>query len=114
MSTTRKPSAEAIAAKGWLPAHRWLLIRRTVQLAILATFLAGPWGGLWIVKGNLSSSLILGTVPLTDPLVLVQSLFAGHALAGTAILGGLLLAGFYGLIGGRTFCAFVCPLNMVT
>ena len=52
------PAARAIASKGWLGAHKWLLLRRSSQLGILALFLAGPWLGVWIVKGNLRSPAI--------------------------------------------------------
>jgi hypothetical protein len=42
--------AEAIATKGWLASHKWLLARRATQLGILALFLLGPLSGIWIVK----------------------------------------------------------------
>ena len=56
---TKRWGQEAVEAKGWWLAHKWLLLRRVSQLGILAAFLAGPWFGLWIVKGNLNYSLIL-------------------------------------------------------
>ena len=113
MSAAR-PGHEAIAAKGWLRAHRWLLLRRMTQLGILALFLAGPCFGVWIVKGNLSSSLILDVVPLTDPYLLLQSLAAGHWPYKTALIGVGIVLAFYLLVGGRIFCSWVCPLNLVT
>ena len=108
------PGREAVAAKGWWRAHRWLLARRTSQLAILALFLAGPWFGLWIVKGNLNYSYTLDFLPLTDPYVLSQSLLAGHQPERKAIVGLLIVLTFYAFVGGRTYCAWVCPLNLVT
>jgi len=36
---------EAIEAKGWLGAHRYLVLRRLSQLTILILFLMGPWLG---------------------------------------------------------------------
>ena len=51
-----RPGAEAIAARGWLAAHKWLLLRRSSQVGILLLFLVGPWFGIWIVKGNLNFS----------------------------------------------------------
>ena len=36
--------AEAIAKKGWLKAHQWLILRRLSQLSMLALFLTGPCG----------------------------------------------------------------------
>jgi len=106
--------AEALAAKGWLRSHQWLLLRRTSQFAVLALFLLGPWFGVWIVKGNLASSLTLGVLPLTDPYVLLQSLLAGQWPLAKAAIGAAIVLVFYGVVGGRAYCAWVCPLNIVT
>ncbi|MBZ0143397.1 MAG: 4Fe-4S binding protein, partial [Rhodocyclaceae bacterium] len=105
---------DAIVAKGWLRAHRWLLARRVSQLGILALFLLGPLAGVWIVKGNLSYSLTLGVLPLTDPLVLLQSLLARHLPETKAIVGAAIVLAFYLVVGGRVFCSWVCPMNLVT
>ena len=102
------------AAKGWFGAHKWLLARRLVQLACVAVFLTGPLFGLWIAKGTLASSLTFGVLPLTDPLMVVQSLAAGHVMTATALLGAVLVMAVYGLVGGRVYCAWVCPVNVVS
>lgn len=100
---------------GKTPARvRWLLARRVVQLAILGLFLAGPTFGVWLAQGNLSSSLILGVLPLSDPWFVVQSLAAGHWPEKTAWLGGAVVLAFYLAVGGRVFCSWVCPVNPVT
>lgn len=114
MAISAYPGADAIASKGWVGAHKWLLLRRLSQLSVLLLFLAGPWFGLWIVKGNLSASLTLDVLPLTDPYVLLQTLFAGHLPGMTAITGVLIVLAFYLLVGGRVYCAWVCPVNPVT
>jgi len=106
--------AEAIRVKGWLTAHQWLLARRTTQFAVLALFLAGPWLGYWIVKGNLNYSLTLGVLPLADPYVLLQSLAAGHSPERNALIGAAVILIAYFLVGGRAYCAWVCPVNVVT
>ncbi|HPU21174.1 MAG TPA: quinol dehydrogenase ferredoxin subunit NapH [Alicycliphilus sp.] len=105
---------DAIAAKGWWSAHRWLLLRRSVQLGVLALFVAGPWLGWWVVKGNLNYSLTLDTLPLADPLVMLQSLLTGHVPERNAIIGVAIVLAFYLLVGGRVYCAWVCPVNIVT
>jgi ferredoxin-type protein NapH len=105
---------EAIKTKGWLRAYKWLLLRRTSQLSILMLFLLGPLFGVWIVKGNMISSLTLETLPLTDPFVLLQSFLAGHALEATAVIGALIVLVFYTLVGGRVYCSWVCPVNIIT
>lgn len=114
MNGLQKTGAEAIMAKGWLGAHKWLLLRRISQLGILALFLAGPWAGIWIVKGNLAYSLTLDTLPLTDPYILLQSLLAGHTPEKFALVGVAIVIIFYALTGGRAYCGWVCPINMVT
>lgn len=115
MSNAPRIGHEAVLAKGWFLAHKWLFLRRLSQVTILALFLAGPWFGLWIVKGNLNYSLTLGVLPLTDPYVLLQSLLASLRLPETqALLGVAIVVAFYMLVGGRVFCGWVCPLNLMT
>lgn len=155
-----KPGRDAIAGKGWVAAHKWLLLRRASQLSILALFMISPWFAVWlnkhklsssavqgassqadpllantgnlssninlelpapsdlffIIKGNLSSSVVLDFLPLTDPYIFLQMLSAGFrpALASTAVTGALILTFFYLLVGGRVFCSWVCPVNMIT
>jgi len=110
----RIPGRAAVAARGWLAAHRWLLARRAVQAGVFGLFLLGPAAGVWIVKGNLSASLLLETVPLTDPFLLLQSLAARHWPEAAALLGGAIVLAFYLVVGGRAYCGWVCPLNPVT
>ena len=102
------------APRPWIVRQRWLLLRRASQLAILLLFLTGPWFGVWILKGNLSASLIFDTVPLTDPLLALQTMVAGHWPYTTTLTGAAIVLVFYLLVGGRVFCSWVCPLNMVT
>jgi len=108
------PGRDAVREKGWLAAHRWLLARRASQAGFLALFLAGPLTGLWITKGTLASSMTLDLLPLSDPLILAQSLAAGHALSATAVTGALIVAGIWLLAGGRAYCAWLCPVNPIT
>ncbi|MDH5765124.1 MAG: quinol dehydrogenase ferredoxin subunit NapH [Gammaproteobacteria bacterium] len=105
---------DAVAAKGYLLAHKWLVLRRLSQAGILVLFLLGPWFDVWLVKGNLVSSLTLDVLPLSDPYVLLQSFFAGHLMEMTAITGALIVLVFYMLVGGRMYCSWVCPVNLIT
>ena len=109
-----RPGAEAIAENGWLAAHRYLILRRISQLGILALFLLGPLAGIWIVKGNMASSLTLDVLPLTDPLVLLQVFISGHLPESSALIGASIVLVFYLLVGGRVYCSWVCPVNIVT
>ena len=94
--------------------NRWLLARRACQLVVLALFMLGPWFGVWIARGSLASSELLGVQNLTDPFVALQTLLARHSLEGRALAGAAIVAVLYILAGGRAYCAWVCPINPVT
>lgn len=114
MSAVRNPGRKAAERHGWWMANRFLVLRRLAQFGFLAVFLTGPVFGVWIAKGTLASSLTFDILPLTDPLVLVQSLAARHVPETLALTGAAIVLAFYLLLGGRTYCSWVCPINPVT
>ena len=77
-------------------------------------FLSGPMWNVWILKGNYSSSMLLDTVPLTDPLMTAESLATGYLPEITTIIGALVIVIFYAIVASKAFCSWVCPMNMVT
>ena len=99
---------ESAIPRAFWPRQKWLLLRRLAQALVLLAFLSGPWFGVWVLKGNLSASLLFDTVPLTDPFQFVQQLAARHWPYTTAITGAVILLVFYLLVGGRVFCSWVC------
>lgn len=103
---------EAREKLGWWRAYRFLILRRLCQLSVIGLFVMGPtWG---VLQGNLSSSVLLGTIPMSDPLLLLQTLATGYWPETTAIIGGVIVAGFYAIAGPRMFCGWICPMNLVT
>lgn len=98
----------------FLVKHRFMILRRMSQIGLLALYFSANVYGLGILKGNLSSSLLFDTVPLADPFAILQMLIAGSILSFDVLLGGLIVLLFYMVIGGRGFCAWVCPINIVT
>ncbi|EGR1568061.1 quinol dehydrogenase ferredoxin subunit NapH [Vibrio parahaemolyticus] len=103
---------EAVEKLGWWRAHRFLILRRLCQITLIALFMAGPTLG--ILTGNLSSSMLFDTVPLSDPLIVLQALATGHIPEFNALLGVVIVSVFYAILAPRAFCAWVCPLNIVT
>ena len=104
---------------GKLKVWRLLILRRLVQLSILLLFFGtAHWGwniaGAALLEGNLSSSEVLGLIPLADPFAVTQILFTGHTLETRVLIGAALALALYGLLGGRVWCSWVCPINMVT
>ncbi|MBP6813707.1 MAG: quinol dehydrogenase ferredoxin subunit NapH [Burkholderiaceae bacterium] len=114
MSAVLDPGRDAVLQKGRWAANRWLVLRRASQFGLLGLFLLGPWAGVWFVKGNLASSMTLGVLPLTDPFVLLQTLAARHWPQASALVGVLVVLLGYAVLGGRVFCSWVCPMNLVT
>ena len=114
MSANLHPGREAWAEHGFLRTHRWLIARRLAQLGFFLLFASGPWLGVWITKGTLASSLTLDVLPLTDPLILLQSLAARHIPETSALIGAAIVLGVYLTLGGRLYCSWVCPINPVT
>jgi len=102
------------AAMTYLSRHRWLFWRRCVQIFIVTAFMVEfPLIGR-IATGNLSSSKWFGFLDLSDPFIWLQSILAGAPMTMTAVSGVLLVAGFYALFGGRLYCSWVCPINLLT
>ncbi|MDD5158256.1 quinol dehydrogenase ferredoxin subunit NapH [Sulfurimonas sp.] len=94
--------------------YRYLILRRTTQFGVLFLYFGANAWGWTLLMGNLSSSLFLGIVPLSDPYALLQMVAAGAILATDLLVGAFIVTLFYLLIGGRSFCSWVCPINIVT
>ncbi len=114
MARKPRPGLEATQTKGFLRAHKWLILRRLSQFGVLGLFLLGPLAGIWIVKGNLAYSETLEVLPLTDPHVLLQAVIAGVVPHQDALIGVAIVVAVYMVVGGRVFCSWVCPVNLVT
>lgn len=67
-----------------------------------------------LLSGNLSFSRVLGAIPLSDPFASLQLFLAGGVIAFDVWLGVLLVVLFYGVFAGRAYCAYVCPMNLVS
>jgi len=94
--------------------YRYLILRRVTQITLLVLYFGANAWGWTVLQGNLSSSLILGIIPMSDPYAALQMLAAGAVLAVDLLIGVGVAVTFYLFIGGRAFCSWVCPVNMIT
>lgn len=92
--------------------RRWGLARTVVQLGALG-MIASPLAGLSLFSGNLSAAEIAG-LPLADPLAAIQVVLASGIAHPTFLLSAAGVTLFYWILGGRTFCGWVCPVYLVT
>ena len=103
---------------GFFRRRRWTILRRMSELLVLVLF-AGTarWGwtlfGKPLFAGDLSASKLFGVIPLADPQALLERLCAGIVPTASAAVGALIITLFYGLLGSRSFCGWVCPMNFV-
>ncbi len=93
---------------------KYLILRRISQITLLVLYFGANAFGWKVLTGTMSSSSVFETIPLSDPFAVLQMFAAGAILAFDAILGAIIIVLFYGIIGGRSFCSWVCPVNMVT
>ncbi len=93
---------------------KYLLLRRVTQIGLLVLYFGANAYGWQILKGTFGSSLLFGTIPLADPYTTLQVLATGFVLGADVLLGAAIITLFYFVVGGRAFCSWVCPINMVT
>ncbi|MDR0250223.1 MAG: quinol dehydrogenase ferredoxin subunit NapH [Burkholderiales bacterium] len=103
---------------GKLRVWRFLIARRFIQVGVLALFIGTVhWG--WtlfdrlVLTGNMSSSRLLDIIPLSDPFAVLQVITSLHWPHTDALIGAAIVLVFYLLLGGRVFCAWTCPVNLV-
>jgi len=100
--------------KTLLDKYRFLIARRISQISIMVLYIIANVYGINFLTGNLSSSLLVGIIPLSDPYAVLQMFVAGAVLSFDILLGAFLITIFYMTIGGRAFCSWVCPVNIIT
>lgn len=86
---------------------KYLLLRRCCQFLIIALFMSG------VFVGNLSSSKLFNTIPLSDPFAALQIVLASLSINFTLFIGAVIVLVLYAALG-RVFCAWVCPVNLIT
>ncbi len=94
--------------------YRYLLARRATQLGLLFLYFGANVYGWHILEGTFGSSKLFGVVPLADPYMFLQVLASGFVVGVDVIIGVLIITLFYAVVGGRAFCSWVCPINLVT
>jgi len=100
--------------RNWFQRNQWLIFRRMTQVSIQVLFLIGPWFGIWWFKGTLAANELFDTIPLSDPFVFIQLITSGFWPSSSLLIGFLIVVGFYMLVGGRVYCSWICPVNIVT
>jgi ferredoxin-type protein NapH len=118
LGSTEKLHHRSVGARIW--SWRYIVLRRLSQLGFLLLFFGtAHWAWQYpektpLLSGNFSASEFMGVIPMADPFAALQIFLAGHVLQQETLIGAAIIFGFYLLVGGRVFCAWACPVNMVT
>jgi len=87
---------------------RWVLI-----VAIHLTFFLSFFVDIQILEGTLSGSRFLG-FHLIDIFATAQLYLATHHLHINMVIGTITIIIVYIIIGGRTYCSWVCPYGLIS
>lgn len=123
--------AESENAKKARSGFPFTIVRHAVQVLVLCLFLAPVLLAGWnlfggtvgadtpmptpsdeFFFGTLSSSSVFG-INLLDPFAALQAIVAGKGFVLDMLLGALPVLIVYGLIRGRAFCGWTCPVNLL-
>ncbi|MBI3392196.1 MAG: 4Fe-4S binding protein [Nitrospirae bacterium] len=88
--------------------RKWLVIRRAVQISVVALFLLFPLTGLAWIQGNIGAANLFG-LSIADPLSILGSVVASKKIYVPALAAAGIVALFYFAVGGRAYCGYVCP-----
>ncbi len=101
----RKPDGKKILS---YRAKRWIVV-----LAVHLLFFLSFAIDIQTLEGTLNGSRFLG-FHLEDPFTTLQVFLATHKIPINMLIGTITIVFFYLLIGGRTYCSWVCPYGILS
>ncbi len=111
----RKRRKAAIKAENDDPfvSNKWR-IRRWISIVVMnGIFVASYWTDLQLVEGALTASRVLG-FHFADLNSSLQLMLAHKHVVINLLIGITTVLSFYLLLGGRTFCSWVCPYHLLS
>jgi ferredoxin-type protein NapH len=96
-----------------LPRMRfWTLAHRATALAFLAALIASWYWDISLLRGSVTSTRLLGWLPLMDPLAAAEVCVAARSVTTSIVIGaGITIS--TALLLGRVFCGWICPLGLI-
>jgi ferredoxin-type protein NapH len=101
--TLRKPGVEI---------HRLRNTRWAVNIGVTALFFLSYHLDIQVLEGTLSASRLLG-FHLADPYATAQIVLTARQLPVNLLIGVVTIVAFYLVLGGRTYCSWVCPYHVL-
>lgn len=110
---TQLPDTLVVTTKEGKKRLSWRAIRWLTVISIHLLFFLSFYLDVQILEGTLNGSRFLG-FHLIDPFTTLQVFAAEHVLPINLLIGTLTIILVYLLIGGRTYCAWVCPYGLLS
>jgi ferredoxin-type protein NapH len=105
--------AEILKAHETPPRHKWRNRRWAVLVACNLLFVLSYALDIQILEGALTASRFIG-FHLIDLNSALQVMLAHRHIITNLVIGTLTIATVWMLLGGRTFCSWVCPYHFVS
>jgi ferredoxin-type protein NapH len=112
MSNKRIRRAELLAELERDIPTTWRNRRWAVLISVNGLFTLSFWLDIQLVEGSLTASRVLGFHMADIYSGLLVTLAQKHVFV-NLVIGVLTTAGIWVLLGGRTFCSWVCPYHLV-
>ncbi len=90
--------------------NKWRNIRWAILLFFNVLFFASFYFDIQVLEGSLSASRLLG-FHLIDPFAAIQVILSSRILMVNLVIGTVTVFIIYIVLGGRTFCSWVCPYH---
>ena len=95
------------------PSHKWRNRRWAVLLAVNLLFVLSFWLDIQLLEGSLTASRFAG-FHLIDLNSALQVMLAHKHIIVNLFIGTFTVFLLWVLLGGRTFCSWVCPYHLVS
>lgn len=109
----RRKAAIAKEREEEQPSYTWRLRRWASIILCNLLFVASFWADLQLVEGSLTASRVLG-FHFADLNSALQLMLAHKHVVLNLIIGVTTVFLIYALLGGRSFCSWVCPYHLLS
>jgi len=109
----RRKAAIADERDNAVRSYKWRLLRWISIIVVNGLFVVSYWLDLQLVEGALTASRVLG-FHFADLNSSLQLMLAHKHVVLNLVIGVTTVLLLYALVGGRSFCSWVCPYHFVS